>query len=1609
MGVSAYRRVAVVLLAWAVFPAWANAQTASSLVMTELAPTVTAGVASTFRVTALDGAGQTATGYTGTVQFGSNFPATTVPGAYTFVAADAGSRVFTFTPREAGAQILSATQGSLNASGSTTVQAAAAAQYVIANLTNGSNLNAGVAADFDITAYDAFWNVATGYAGTAVVTTDDTQATLPPPAVFSNGLATGVLITFRTAGARWVTATDSVNPSIEATAWAVVDAGPNATITAPANATTGATGLQASVPSQSGATYEWTIPNGNGTITAGSTANVATFTAGSVGPLTLRCVVTRAGASSTGNATVNVVAAPATPTITAASPVTTGATGRTATVPARTGMTYTWTISGGTITAGGAGGQTSGGVNKLTFTAGAVGTITITCVEKNAAGAASIPATAAVQSIAAPVKPTITSTSPVAPNTPGRTASVTARAGMTYVWTITNATLTNPNGTAGETSGTTNTLTFTSGASGTINLTCVERNAAGTQSAAATRNVTITAPRPTPTQTPTPTPAPTPSTPAITAASPVTSGATGRTAWVTAVGGMTYTWTISGGTITSAGGTAGVTSGGRNTITYTAGAPGTIAFTCVERNSGGVTSSPGTANVLSIAAPVAPTLTAASPVNEGDAGLVASVVARAGMTYSWTIAGGTFTNPSGAAGETIDGTNSITFTAGASGTLALTCVEINAAGTQSAPGTRSVTVVGAPATPVVTAASPVSAGATGRTASVTARGGMTYTWTISGGTVTSAGGTAGVTSGGLNTITYTAGAPGTIDLTCVETNSAGSSSSPGSASVTVVEFVPAPVISATSPVEPGATGLTASVTATAGTSYNWTVSNAAITSPGGAAGVTSGGVNTITFTSGSSGTITLSCVATSATGGTSNPGTATVQIQAPGGAGHMYFVAHQDDDLLFINPAIEYSIESGRPVQVVYETAGDDGSCQACWEARENGVHNSYADMAGVAKAWTCASSHYAGKSVRKCTLTNAPQVSLVFMRLPDGGLASLWSETFGPPFWVSPVGTLSAVDGTATYTKAQIIQTVAALISDAAPARIATLDSTFAYGEDHGDHITSALIALAASHYYPAPHELQQYRGYNIDGNYFDIPTPEIANLSAPEYAEKVRIMESYAGGFPAGSDFDNWCHRNYGVSRLSSGSGALTTSGGLCLAGRGGSTADGTPVDAVACTGTAGQRWTVTANDEIRTSGGKCLTVAADHSVQISACLSLASQKWTLTSNGQVRSTEALCLTNDAGAMQMTDCDASTSTNKYTVLDSQRFIQTSGPSTIRSAGADFSNADILDSQSYWGTLRFGDVNGDHFVDACVRREAGVYCASNDGAGGFSAYSLYSADFSDAAGWFPPEYGATLQLGDINGDGRADVCGRSANGIACATANAGGTAFGAPTAWSVGTDFSDAAGFAAGASYWGSVRLADVDGDRFDDVCGRTAAGVRCALNTGSGAFAASTPWVTNDFTDAAGWQPVQYGSTLQLGDINGDGRADVCGRGPAGVRCAIAARTGTGFLYAHPWSLRSDFSDADGWGGSAGSYGSIRLADVNGDSYADLCGRGTNGLVCGISNGITFDRVLSLTPGAYTNALGWSVVRYGSSLQWGDVNRDGHTDVCGLSSVGLACSTAP
>ncbi|MGH2897336.1 MAG: FG-GAP repeat domain-containing protein, partial [Solirubrobacteraceae bacterium] len=175
------------------------------------------------------------------------------------------------------------------------------------------------------------------------------------------------------------------------------------------------------------------------------------------------------------------------------------------------------------------------------------------------------------------------------------------------------------------------------------------------------------------------------------------------------------------------------------------------------------------------------------------------------------------------------------------------------------------------------------------------------------------------------------------------------------------------------------------------------------------------------------------------------------------------------------------------------------------------------------------------------------------------------------------------------------------------------------------------------------------------------------------------------------------------------------------------------------------------------------------------------------------------------------------------------------------------------------YSTIRFADVNGDNRADVCGRGSGGLHCAMNLG-GTFGAAGLVIPNFSDIGGWDQPQYYRTIQLADLNGDHRADVCGRGTAGMWCATSI--GASFNPLSLWVA--NFSDAAGWNAGPFYYSTIRLTDVTGDGRADVCGRGSGGIHCAASTG-GSFGAVNLW-TPSFRDADGWKAPEYYSTIRF-----------------------------------------------------------------------------------------------------------------------------------------------
>ena len=334
----------------------------------------------------------------------------------------------------------------------------------------------------------------------------------------------------------------------------------------------------------------------------------------------------------------------------------------------------------------------------------------------------------------------------------------------------------------------------------------------------------------------------------ITAPSAVCSASVGNTA--TATTGTLYNWSITGGTI------VGLST--INPITYTADASGTVMLSVTVTDGNGCTAV-ATKAVTINPLPTA-TITGTMTVCEGSTNTVSVPGAGMGATYNWSISNGTINSmmPYGA---------SISYTAGTSGAVTLDVTVTDAIGCSST-GNKSVTINPLP-DQNITVATAVCSGSTMNMASVPNAGiDATYVWDIDNGTITSGQGTTNIqfTAG-----TYTGVPPDVVTLYVTITDAAGCSND--NLQGVTINPLPSTTITAT-PMAlcANSTGNMASVpTAVAVATYMWSATGGTITA--------GDGTNSITYTAGVSGTLTLNVTVTDGNG-CSNTGTTAVTIHA---------------------------------------------------------------------------------------------------------------------------------------------------------------------------------------------------------------------------------------------------------------------------------------------------------------------------------------------------------------------------------------------------------------------------------------------------------------------------------------------------------------------------------------------------------------------------------------------------------------------------------------------------------------------------------------------------------------------------------------------------------
>jgi len=191
------------------------------------------------------------------------------------------------------------------------------------------------------------------------------------------------------------------------------------------------------------------------------------------------------------------------------------------------------------------------------------------------------------------------------------------------------------------------------------------------------------------------------------------------------------------------------------------------------------------------------------------------------------------------------------------------------------------------------------------------------------------------------------------------------------------------------------------------------------------------------------------------------------------------------------------------------------------------------------------------------------------------------------------------------------------------------------------------------------------------------------------------------------------------------------------------------------------------------------------------------------------------------------------------------------------------------------------GDVNGDRKADIVAFGTDGTYLSLSTGSGFGPGTKLFT-DFSVNAGWTQDH---PRVLGDVNGDGKVDLVGFGANGVYLALST--GTGFQAPVM--------TIAAFGTNAGGWTLDHprtLGDVNGDGKADIVGFAEGGVSVAFSTGSG-FQAPIMTIAafGHLPNAGGWT---RDHPRMVGDVNGDGKTDVVGFGISGTSVAFSTGMG-------------------------------------------------------------------------------------------------------------------
>ena len=226
---------------------------------------------------------------------------------------------------------------------------------------------------------------------------------------------------------------------------------------------------------------------------------------------------------------------------------------------------------------------------------------------------------------------------------------------------------------------------------------------------------------------------------------------------------------------------------------------------------------------------------------------------------------------------------------------------------------------------------------------------------------------------------------------------------------------------------------------------------------------------------------------------------------------------------------------------------------------------------------------------------------------------------------------------------------------------------------------------------------------------------------------------------------------------------------------------------------------------------------------------------------------------------------------------------------------------------------------------------------------------------------------------------------------------------------------WTNGAGWTQPAQYQ-TIKLGDLDGDGKDELIGRDPSGLSVySFNTTRGLW---EPVVRTDgkgllilpLSDAAGYGPPQYSTTIQLADVDGQPGKELIVRSPNGLLVFkfVKGTLPGGTFQAGSWQQlnasgpfadTATFSNGKNWGSDVAYYSTIRLADIDGQPGAEAIGWGGNGVEAWKWNGTGWTQLTGI-PG-FGDAIVHGESEY-STLQLADLDGQPGAELIFRSAAG-------